>query len=79
MITTATVRALRADDFGFVVELHLATGDQQLAEQTAAGLAEITPLISALADGKTDPGEMFLVAGQLPITRMLAGMLGVSL
>lgn len=70
MIITATVRAAQPDDHGLSLTLHLA-GDPELARKTADQLADLVPLVSALADGETDLGEMLEVARELPTVRKL--------
>ena len=64
MIITATIRSLEPDDFGTLVTLHLA-GDPELARKTAEQLPQLVPLVSALADGQTDLGELALVCAEL--------------
>lgn len=64
MIITATVRSQEPDDFGTLVTLHLA-GDPELARKTAEQLPQLVPLVSALADGQTDLGELALVCAEL--------------
>lgn len=70
MIVTATIRALEQDDTGALVTLHLA-GDPQVAQATAEQLVELVPLVSALADGQTDLGELAHVAAELPTVKRL--------
>lgn len=64
MIITAVIRALDRDDTGALLTLHLA-GDPDLAQATAEQLPQLVPLVSALADGSTDLGELALVAAAL--------------
>lgn len=64
MINTAIIRAIEPDDFGALVTLHLA-GDPELARKTAEQLLHLVPLVSALADGSTDLGELALVCAEL--------------
>lgn len=69
-IITATIRSLEQDDTGALLTLHLA-GDPGLALDTAEQLAELVPLVSALADGHTDLTELLLVARELSTIRRL--------
>lgn len=70
MIVTASLRSTQPEDHGLTVTLHLA-GDLELARRTAEQLPQLVPLVSALADGETDLGEILEVALELPIVRLL--------
>lgn len=70
MIVTATIRALEPDDTGALLTVHLA-GDPELAITTGEHLLELAPLVSALADGQTDLGELAQVARELPTVKKL--------
>lgn len=73
MIVTATIRALEPDDTGALLTVHLA-GDPELAITTGEQLLELVPLVSALADGATDLGELAQVAAELPFVKALGGL-----
>lgn len=73
-IVTARTVAIDREDHGCLVTLHLA-GDPQLAFLTGEQLAELVPLVSALADGQTDLAELVEVTRQLPTVRRLLEVL----